>query len=655
MTQQQVRRPEAARERRWPGPYWAAIALFVCVKFFWVLAPAHPMGVPRLGDDALVYLWTGASTVFSPKVATPAVRSIEHYRGLSDSPSVALDADRARVAMRTTGVSSSPLALLTGLTLLSGLSQKVAFAVIEALVALALAAGIAYGMAAYYGRAAAAGTLAVLAFALLPNQGLQYLVPSVFVLAAALGLWALALKKDRSEWMMFALALLMLLSHTIGQVYVLAALAMLAGRSLLLRSISRDTLIKCAALVMAVIAWRAANWILEARAPATSGLGGISLEMIPRNLAGLARHLVTLAKTQPLIALLLVAGLWRAMTGWRHNRDSFILVGVLAGVTVTTLAVDIPGYPGELPSRALIALTIACCAASFQWGFALLAPRPGLRKPVLAVLALAVALQVPAFVEQLYANINSRHQLYQDDLLRAEVRRLPDDATVVWVDTDLAMMAGLLEGAERLRFVPYRMLGGQEALRESIAGTKDVYVATSFPERLNGASTIGARTLSKRYYGYGFDLFRRVSLYADAPNALPAYVRVEGGGGQLEVQSGTGTRCVLEPAAHASPGWHKLAGCENALALHFEGGRQLKITGLSMNQPIDASPWPWGAAGLRIRAEPRDGGEAAELAFALPNLLGTDLAASLQRHAGTLSVISSESGVIWLRAAGPGK
>lgn len=34
-----------------------AILFFVLIKTLWAVTPAYLMGSPRLGDDALVYLW----------------------------------------------------------------------------------------------------------------------------------------------------------------------------------------------------------------------------------------------------------------------------------------------------------------------------------------------------------------------------------------------------------------------------------------------------------------------------------------------------------------------------------------------------------------------------------------------------------------------
>jgi hypothetical protein len=628
----------------------AALIFFIFVKLVWVMLPVHVMGVPRLGDDALVYLWVGASTVATPKLDQPAIRDIEGIRKNGEATPPALEFARARVTMRTTGVSSSPVAMATGGLLAFELDQKSVFGIVESATAVVLALAIAYLATSLVGPAAAAATLGLLAIAILPNQGLHYLIPGVFVLALSLVLWALVLKRPGRWFFAVPVCVAMLLVHPIGQVYALVAFALVCGKALVERSVAREAVYDVAALMASVILWLAINAATGARQPPTAGIGGISFSTVGINAAGLLGHLWVLVKTQPVLFLLMCAGILRAFAWPRRDLSIFVLVGVLAGVVVSTVIVDIPGYPGELPSRALVALLIVACAVGCQWILEAVALVPRMRMAAAVALAVTVAAQVPQFASLLHANMNSRHQIYDDAVLRKEIAALPKDTVILWMDSDLAMMTALLAGADRLHALPYTMLSGPAALSSAITGSSSTLVATSIPERLNGPSTIGAWSLQKRAYGYGFDLYRSIALYAEAGKALPVFLQLRGASnGEVQVTSGTNIHCQLE-AREGAEGWFHIRGCEGAQELKItSSSRSARIAGLSFSQPDASRNWPWGVSGFRLRAEPLKAGEAPELRFDLPYLFGAEAAKTIRERLGSLSLMSDAGGIVWFR------
>src|SRR3546814_11553806 len=59
------------------------LSIFLIVKVVWAVAPTQIMGLPRLGDDALVYVWSGANSAFASLSDSHAVRDIERLYGPS--------------------------------------------------------------------------------------------------------------------------------------------------------------------------------------------------------------------------------------------------------------------------------------------------------------------------------------------------------------------------------------------------------------------------------------------------------------------------------------------------------------------------------------------------------------------------------------------
>jgi hypothetical protein len=636
--------------RRW---LVAAVALFLAVKLVWVLVPAAVMGLPRLGDDALVYLWSGVSSVVEPRLNQPAIRDIIQIRLEDASPPPALEHARARVTMRTTGVTASPVALLAGGLHHAGVSHNLAFALVEVAIAVCLCFGIAYAVGHLCGHGAAAATLALLAFAILPNQGLHYLIPSVFVLALALVLWATVLTHPARWLLALVTAIAMLLAHPIGPVYVLVGIALLAGLAVKARRLPFASATSLAALGASFPLWLAINSWVGVRAPQTSGLGGFSLAEVPRNIVGLAGHLKTLALTQPVLFVLLLVGLVMAICQRRTRPNAFLLAGVLAGVVVTTVMVDVPGYPGELPSRALIALLIICVGIAGTWlleSFMLLRRRWLLGA---AVIGFTWCTQLPQFLHYGIENINSRHQTYDAAELRSEIAALPANTRIVWLDSDVALMAGLLEGADRLHAVPYSMLAKPEDLRAWTTSTEPIVLATIAPERLNGMSAVRSWSLQPRFYGFDFDSYSYVLIDATVASEMPHFLRVSGGKiGLLRVHAADGRQCQLEQSPSSAAHWLRITGCEGARRLQIESNdRNLRVTGISQRSLAPSCAWPWGASGLRLIAVSRKGGERMELSFSYDYLLGVQTARAMQSQLGTLALRSCESGIVWLQAA----
>jgi hypothetical protein len=643
-------RSASSAYRRWLA---AAAAMFLAVKLAWVLVPAGVMGVPRLGDDALTYLWSGASSVLEPRLDRPAIHDIIHLRQETETPSHALEHVRARVTMRTTGVTASPIALLAGGLHQAGASHKLAFALVEATIAAFLCYGIAYGVGQISGPGAAAATLAFFAFAILPNQGLHYLVPSVFVLSLALVLWATVLKQPALWLKVLAIAIAMLLAHPIGPVYVLVGIAVLSGKAMLARRLAPAPAKSLAALGASFPLWLAISTWAGVRAPLTGGLGGISLADVPRNVAGLAGHLKTLVLTQPVLSVLLLAGLALAVRQRRVRPDGFLTAGVLVGVVVTTVVVDVPGYPGELPSRAVLALLIVCVGIASKWA---LESFMLLRRRVLlcaAVIAIAWCTQFPQFLHYGIENINSRHQIYDSVKLRSEIAELPENTTIVWLESDISLMAGLLEGADRLHAVPYSMLAKPEDLRAWTASTSPVMLATSAPERLNGMALIRSRSLRPRFYGFDFHSYSSILIDANKASEMPRFLRLEGGEAMLlRIHAEDGRQCELKQTPSSALQWLRINGCESARRLHIESDdRDLRVTGISLRSSAPGCAWPWGAPSLRLIAASRRGGESNELPFSYDYLLGVQTARVLQTHLGSLALHSCDSGIVWMQAA----
>jgi hypothetical protein len=205
------------------------IFTFVAVKLLWIWIPVSIMALPRLGDDTLVYLWWGQHhLVGTSSQALSNTLSIHNWSGYA-TPAELFERDR--VTMRIAGAVASPLLLFGGGLVDFGFDPSLVFAFQETIVLAVLAVGFAAFLSFAFGRGPAGIALALLAFTFLPVQGLHYLIPSVFSLGVAFLLFRLVLT-DLPLGYIFTAAILCLLTHQIGLIYVALAAGLVIARTI---------------------------------------------------------------------------------------------------------------------------------------------------------------------------------------------------------------------------------------------------------------------------------------------------------------------------------------------------------------------------------------------------------------------------------------
>jgi hypothetical protein len=211
------------RERRW---LILGIGVFCLVRAASVLVPAGVLNIPRLGDDALIYLWKGALNREGYDAGLPAVRDILEQRHLADNPPGPVSTMRGRVMGKVVGSPIPIYDFLTRLALSRNLRHKWAFALTELPGVVLMTAAFTGFLLHLFGEGAAGIGLALLAFAILPNQGIASFIPSALALSLSMLLWTYLLIRARHVRLLpvYAGAVLILGVHPIGWVYVLMAI-----------------------------------------------------------------------------------------------------------------------------------------------------------------------------------------------------------------------------------------------------------------------------------------------------------------------------------------------------------------------------------------------------------------------------------------------
>jgi hypothetical protein len=353
--------------------------------------------------------------------------------------------------------------------------------------------------------------------------------------------------------------------------------------------------------------------------------------------------------------MLAVAGLAMATLRKRWtSRVALLCFLMLAGLASAAL-VRLPGYDGELMSRFLAPLAILgagfCGLAVGELGRI----RRGLG---VSAVAIVMALQLGPFADAFFWNLNARWHAYDEPRLRHEVRALPADKPIVWLNTDVALPAAFLEGAYRHRSYPAAAIGDPETLAQMLGDAGgDVILAGGPDQRLNSLAATGSRALEPRFYGWSFRDFREVEFTSDAPFSA-AFVKLDSDGALTVRTDDASPDCRAGLGAPNGAGWRaiSLAGCSGAQRLVLASPcakrcEDMRLLGFQVTPPADHRLWPWFSGAVSVIARPRaDGAAAQTVGFSLASFLAANGVSALLPHMKDARLISDDSGVVWLRA-----
>jgi hypothetical protein len=624
----------------------SACLFFLTVKLLWVIIPTGIMGTPRLGDDALVYMWIGNNTVLSSKLDAPAIKNILEIRRNDDVLTDELEFQRARVTMRTTGVNASPFVFISGGMQKFGLNHKFVFAILEAIIACILTFAIAYSLSRIVGEDAAGFVLFVGAFLIFPNQGLHFLIPGVFVLSLALLQFSLILRDDGVKRLpLILITLPMLLAHPIGQVYTLLSFSISIIKSLIVGRSYRGMLYVPIYLFVSALLWVIITKISGEVAPATSGMGGVSFANFMINFNGIVRIFLKFASNQPIFALCISLGLFNVWLLRRKQVNLFVITFGLLSLIFVSLLVDLPGYPAELATRIFVPFALFAMA-SFALGVVSYLNHYVLNFFVLIMIFMAI----PNFYNLGMSNMNDRAEIYDSRKLNEEISNIPNDSPIIWMDTDNALMAGLIEGAYKHPAIPFNMLAKSQDVFNFVDRRQPVFLATMAPRNLNGIAAKNIYSFKKRFHGYGYSEFSRITLNIAHNINNKLFVRLQLNSiSEIVVHGLNGENCSIEKLTGFKD-WYIVNGCENLKDISFSGNsNNATFIGASLEYPDNKKSWPWGSD-VKITAFPINKTDPIEVIFSYDYLFNSRLFPALKSEFDGISYISDYSGIIWTKA-----
>ena len=591
----------------------AATALFICVKLALIFLPLNALGIPR---DALYYLWNAEMFLRGYDTQAPALADILMQHGLDDDAGTNTQWWRNQVHVTTIGTQSPLYDMMNAAILSAGLPLKWAFAVSETVIAVAMGLGIAVFLGCLFGGTAGALGTVLLAFLVLPNQGLFVFYASTLTLSCSLMLWAYMLRRgERANPAVVLLAGLALLAmHPIARIYVFSAvvLHLLAigpsrtwwRRDVVVITIGLGLLAVAAQLLPLFVPFLGIEAAGEQRG-FTVGKG------LMENLSEAARDLKFMATSASAAPGILALSLLSLFLPGRRAVLTRPVVAVLVAIAIP-LAISLFyfyfNYPAEIFGRLLVPLSVVLAGMAGAALVSLLARgRPLAIRALAGLAALAVvAMMVGPWYRQSIENLNFRVEILDEGAFAAQLARLPNTTTIFYLTADVTLHASLLLGGDRYGALAAPMLTNTSSLESLINERQPSVAVIPLPNYLNMAALQRSSSLlAERRNGFAFQHISKL-LIGDATRSLSqVYVWVTNDDADaltlivhdnpILPSPATPGRAVKIPAGHS--GWIRLdKGQKPAAPLLVElPQRDGWIEGVSIGPLREHVRWPWSA------------------------------------------------------------
>ncbi|MCB0417309.1 MAG: hypothetical protein KDD39_06640, partial [Bdellovibrionales bacterium] len=630
--------------------------------------------VPRLGDDGLFYLVKGKAFYEGYLPDYPAAKSTTALisRVKSSDPTTSLV--QWKIVVAVADALTPVYDMLSGMILKIGLESKWAFAVSELLCAAVMTLALAWFLFQFFGVAAAAVGLVLLNFAILPNQGLHYFIPSTF--AFSLGLLFIVYIGRRvaipNPWFVLFGSLCISGVHLIGKLYVVLGVAVYVtsnfkGRANRFRFPDRRPIL---AALFGVLFWVILPFLapyFSRSFPVFTGADESGLlKTFLFNASGARQLAAVIVRDHYYLLFFAVIGLFNWLIAfWKGKRrfesGSSHLLMIVSGLMILSLFHKF-FYPAESFSRLLVLFCVLQAGYSAREMVRLWDLRNvGLRLAIAGFGTVSIFGAYTQWWGYIFGNLNFRSPIVYENEFRWELAQLAQSSPrIVYGETDFSFRVALLNGGRDFAAFPYPAATTAPNLKQELeAFSPTVAIVPNFSD-LNSLSFQKTETFQTRYLGIPLALAERFTLSHVPEKTKEIYFFVENSGPQFSItlsMQGSKKRVLEVPAGMR--GW-----CLGTLPVPALGGETVVasyphnsgwLRGISFARPHGRIFWPWDS-GLRLTAVyPEDSTHRLQVLDFSPEALLKywDMGNLWELYGKRLRVISDHSGLVFLRVEHP--
>ena len=457
---------------------WVAVVIYIFVQGSLHFEIAQGRTQPTELDDTFTYLWQAAHLA----VCLPTCPAIETLTPTLQTPSDNADLNNTRAdgSSRLLSVYAPlEIGLLLGIQRVTGREWEDAYRIFMALGVILQAASIGLLLRALWGDWPAALGLVSVAFSFYVGQGLTYIVPANITLCIAMIVWAALIKEGRAAWRILIIGVVLLvLSHPIGRVYSLAALALyiMSGHWWPTR---REVGVVAAALTIIGVYWWIAH--ISTAPPIDQALSYVNpafptyFDLVRYQVADMSSKIVqTIASFTVLtifpLDVLFFTGAFALLPGPApRRRRAWIFFALVLGLLVSATFTSLPGYPNEANRRLIPVFQIPLAGGIgilMTWSLSYVSDglnrfRLRDRKHVVMLLLSVIVATVSCYTWLLIMVANERHtaielltRVQNYDLSRDDLDELLSQPEGVILYThEVALLYGLSNGLHRFEAI----------------------------------------------------------------------------------------------------------------------------------------------------------------------------------------------------------
>lgn len=646
---------------------YTGIAIFILAKLYLVIMSIVAINTTRLGDDSMVYLWRGVLNSLKYDRSMPSLQDILAQRHLDDDSDEKIEWIRSSVAQRTIGTITPAYDFITRASLSTGLSMKWAFALTEILGVFAMAAGFAAFLNMIVGPSAAGIGLTLLAFAILPNQGIYAFIPSTFALSLSMLLWAYLMKakSDVRPVIVFTASLFISGIHPVSKVYLLMGIVI---HVIAMRNIkaffNRRNLLLYGSILCAILITNLIPHLFPSLAPPPSALLGkiALLQGLNLNISAVFPLIRDpfIRKNILLVILFLLALLFYRKEIFASKNLSWLLL-LITGIMAVSVFHFLPGYPAELFTRLIVPFTVI--AAGTGGRFIQIQTESGKYKKIVAT-AFIIGILITSALwigDYVFHVMNWRAEIIKDEPLKSQLQRLPENANILYIETDIALQSSLLQGGYKFGAVAYPMLKETKSLDVILNEKKPEAMVLPNFRQLNSLAANRIKNFRGRRHGFNFkatDYIVIESQEGKTMSSLYLFINNSSDNAILTTQvfsinHGSGfseSKISVQPNYK---GWYKMLDCPRGvktvrIVLPEQNGW---IEGVTTEPPSAHIYWPWNSGvtvTYHMRKKPAE--KVVKIQFSPEKLLSEyDAVDLMDVIAKPASVMSDDSGLVFLQ------
>ncbi|WP_395750856.1 hypothetical protein [Prosthecobacter sp.] len=501
--------------------YGGGLVIFLLSRFLGIWGGYFTGETARNGGDAMTYLWHARNCMLGYPTNLPSVQSAKQQLAENHSQ-FGVDGEfplfiHARLQGSATPLFDLVLGSMHALVRDDGL----AYALVETLTALIVAAGAGCVLRRLAGRRAAGLALLAMSVIILPRQGIDTMIASLAATGLTLWMSGALLRVGRPSWGWIATgAICLSLVHAIGIVF----LAYLGALAAVISWRRREPLLKGRAACFAVIAAIAVGLRLIAY-KLVPGMNianeyhsaAHTLSHVGENAERSVRFIYDMLRKNLAVLLLLLVAAGSLRRRFFTPRVCWVLMA-WGLASLATFLHHLPGYKADLFGRVLVISAFVLCGVAARAWFHRSHPW-WLRAAVCAFFAMQVTRWVGTQMgEQMHFN------WYAFDLNRTgEVlkQHKPAEKLLV-VEGEQSLQAAMLAGGEN-REVIWMPAYAKEPQPWKVAMEQSDWLGIVAPPReLNCLAMIRPQGFSRMRLGVSFDACSAIQVEAQDHRALPA-------------------------------------------------------------------------------------------------------------------------------------